>query len=261
MVEREISIFIVLATIVLLIFMGGIIYFIIQYRKRKLMHENEKMLLNEQHTKELLTTQLESQQQTMQDIGREIHDNVGQKLTLASIYLKQISHNNRFPELENKISEINKILNESLQDLRQLSQSLVQPELAQFGILDLLEKEASKINHTGLCRMTIEAIPEQIQVNTNIKNGLFRLIQEFTQNSLKHAKCKQISIKIEQNTEKITLNLTDDGVGFDTQIQSLGIGLSNMKRRADLMGADYKFHSEIGKGTSLQLILANKSKV
>jgi signal transduction histidine kinase len=258
MVENEISIFIVLATIVLLIFIGGIIYFLIRYRSRKVIYDNEKMVLNQQHTKELLTTQLESQQQTMQDIGREIHDNVGQKLTLASIYLKQISHNNQFPEFENKISEINKILNESLQDLRQLSASLVQPASAQFGIIDLLEKEATKINHTGLCRMTIEAIPEQISINIATKNNLFRLIQEFIQNSLKHAKCKHISIKIKQNSEEIILFLADDGVGFDTQNQSLGIGLSNMKRRADLMGASYYLHSEIGKGTSLELILENK---
>lgn len=255
MVERELSIFIVLANVVLLIFIGGIVFFIIQYRKRKLIYESEKKMLNEQHTQELLSTQLESQQQTMQDIGREIHDNVGQKITLASIYLKKISHRNKAPELADKFEEINKILNESLQDLRQLSQSLVQPQFAQHNLVELLQNEASKINQLGICRVSIDSQLTDFQLNVMTKNTLFRLSQEFIQNSLKHAKCKHIQIKIQEESDNLVLELSDDGIGFDIQKQSVGIGLSNMQRRAESLGAKYSFQSEIGKGTSVKIIL------
>lgn len=259
MVERELSIFIVLANIVLLIFIGGIVFFIIQYRKRKLIYESEKKMLNEQHTQELLSTQLESQQQTMQDIGREIHDNVGQKITLASIYLKQISHRNKAPELADKFEEINKILNESLHDLRQLSQSLVQPHFAQHNLVELLQSEALKVNQLGICRVSIDSQPTDIQLNVITKNTLFRLSQEFIQNSLKHAKCKHIQIKLHEEEDILMIELIDDGIGFDTEKQSAGIGLSNMQRRAESLGAKYSFHSEIGKGTSVKIILSTKN--
>ena len=68
--ETEYKIFIVLATLILLVFIGGIITFVVQYHKRKLLHEKEKTTMNEQHRQQLLETRLEIQSQTMQDIGR-----------------------------------------------------------------------------------------------------------------------------------------------------------------------------------------------
>lgn len=92
--EREITIFIVIANVILLVFISGIIIFIAQYRKRRILHETEKEIISKTHQEELLSRQVEIQTQTMRDIGREIHDNVGQKLTLASIYSNQLSHEN-----------------------------------------------------------------------------------------------------------------------------------------------------------------------
>src|SRR5581483_7437859 len=96
--ETEFKIFVFLATLILLVFIGGIIIFIFQYNRKKMRHEKEKEIMNIQHTQDLLHTTLEIQQQTMQDISREIHDNIGQRLTLASIYAIQLSFENKYPE-------------------------------------------------------------------------------------------------------------------------------------------------------------------
>ena len=247
--ERELSIFIVLANLILLIFISGLVIFIIQYRKRKLTHETEKVMLNQQHQQEILSNQLETQTQTMQDIGREIHDNVGQKLTLASIYANQLSS----VEQNQKIEQISKLLNESLTDLRQLSKSLVQPQLASSDLLILLRQEATQINQLGTCKLKINTELKQLELNFTLKNSLFRLLQEFIQNSLKHAQCKQITINIGQNEQKTSILAEDNGTGFDLNIKRDGIGLSNMKRRATEIGADFELNSEIGKGTKMKL--------
>lgn len=250
--EREITIFIVIANVILLVFIGGILIFIAQYRKRRIVHQSEKELMNQVHQQELLSNQIEIQTQTMRDIGREIHDNVGQKLTLASIYSNQLSHEN--PAQNQKIEQISKLLNESLQDLRQLSKSLVQPQLAQYNLLELLKHEAEQINHTGV-KLKIKTELKSINLATESKNSIFRLLQEFIQNSLKHAKGKQIIINIEQIDQKMHILIEDDGIGFDQNIEKDGIGLSNMKRRANEIGADFELISELGKGTKLVLIL------
>jgi signal transduction histidine kinase len=250
--EREITIFIVIANVILLVFIGGILIFIAQYRKRRIVHQSEKELMNQVHQQELLSNQIEVQTQTMRDIGREIHDNVGQKLTLASIYSNQLSHEN--PAQNQKIEQISKLLNESLQDLRQLSKSLVQPQLAQYNLLELLKHEAEQINHTGV-KLKIKTELKAINLATESKNSIFRLLQEFIQNSLKHAKCKQIVINIEQIDQKMHILIEDDGIGFDQNIEKDGIGLSNMKRRANEIGADFELISELEKGTKLVLIL------
>jgi len=252
--ERELIIFIVIANIILLVFIGGIIAFIFQFRKRKLLHNQEKDLMNQTHSQQLLEKQLETQFQTMKVLGQEIHDNVGQKLTLASIYSQQIAHENQYPELSLKIENISKLLNESLQDLRQLSKSLVQPQLAQYDLLELLKQEAIQVNQTGV-KLRINTTLKTIDLDVSQKNSLFRLLQEFMQNSLKHAHCKNITVTVSQIKQKLMISIEDDGIGFDGAIQKEGIGLSNMKRRAYEMNCGFQLESILQKGTKLNLHL------
>lgn len=257
MAEKELTIFLILVNVILLIFIGGIIAFIILYRQRRLQDKKDKELLQQLHQQQLIETQLDIQQQTMRDIGREIHDNVGQKLTLASIYLQSVLHAKQFNEFENQIQDVNKIINDSLRDLRQLSKSLVQPELAQKTLFELLQNEAIQINASGICRLNIVMTPESIVLNTSTKNNLFRLAQEFIQNSIKHARCKNIKLIINQQDDTIHFEFTDDGIGFDmNKAQNTGLGLSNMNRRiSELQAIDYEFISIIGKGTTLKFAL------
>ncbi len=119
--QTEYSVFVVLATVIMLVFIAGIIIFILQYHKRKLAYEKEKAVMSEQHIQELLTAKLEIQTQTMQDVGRDIHDIVGQRLTLASIHANQLAHLKKFPEIDEQIREISSIINESLTTLRNMS--------------------------------------------------------------------------------------------------------------------------------------------
>jgi signal transduction histidine kinase len=250
--EREITIFIVIANVILLIFIGGIVVFITQYRKRRILQEAEKERINKMHQQELLSNQIEIQTQTMRDIGREIHDNVGQKLTLASIYSNQLSYEN--PAQNQKIEQISKLLNESLQDLRQLSKSLVQPQLAQYDLLALLNHEATQINQTGV-KLKINTDLMSIDLDFEKKNSVFRLLQEFIQNSLKHSKCRNIIVNIDKIDEKLRISIEDNGTGFDQNLKKEGIGLSNMKRRANEIEASIELNSKVGKGTKLIIMI------
>ena len=256
MEDKELTIFLILVNVTLLIFIGGIAAFVMLYRQRKISHEKEKQLLHQLHRQELMQAQLEAQQQTMRDIGREIHDNVGQKLTLASLYTQRILFARQSDQPEHRITEIAKIINDSLQDLRQLSKSLVQPELAQKSLFELLTQEALQVNQSGMCQLTISMHPSDMFFSVSTKNNLFRLAQEFIQNSLKHAQCRHISINIEQKQETVYFHFADDGIGFDVNEKKSGIGLSNIKRRAnELSVTDYVFSSTPHLGTELRFAL------
>jgi signal transduction histidine kinase len=249
--QTEIKIFIILIGIIVLIFIIGIIIFIFQLRGRKLLYQKEKIEMERQHKLELLNTQLEIQQATMQHIGREIHDNVGQKLTLASLYSKQLSANTTIPE--EKVASISSIIDESLAELRQLSKTLTNPEFANAGLVRLLSEEAKKINSSGICYLSVNAWEGEVGLQQLQKNILFRLLQEFIQNSLKHSGCRNINISIDKQNDQLLVVATDDGKGFDTKNISGGIGLQNIKRRAEQLHALYELKSEAGKGTSLHL--------
>ncbi len=209
-------------------------------------------MLNEKHTQELLEKQLDTQQQTMQHIGREIHDNVGQKLTLASLYTKQLSIKTT-QNLDEKIVAISTIIDESLSELRQLSKTLTNPQLANANLLFLLKEEAKRINVSGVCHVSVISHENEITLPQATKNVLFRLLQEFIQNSLKHAGCRKITITLGIQNNQLNITATDDGKGFDTNITSNGIGLQNMQRRAEELGAVYELKSKQGNGTTLSI--------
>lgn len=256
MAENELTIFLILVNVTLLIFIGGIAAFVMLYRQRKIRHDKEKQLLHQLHRQALMEAQLEAQQQTMRDIGREIHDNVGQKLTLASLYAQSILHARQSDHPEQQVTEIAKIINDSLQDLRQLSKSLVQPELAQKSLFELLTQEALLVNQSGMCLFKLNMHPSDLFFSVSAKNNLFRLAQEFIQNSLKHSKCRQIFITIEQKEEVVYFHFADDGIGFDVNDKKTGIGLSNIRRRAnELNVTDYEFISTPHQGTELRFAL------
>lgn len=253
--ERELIIFIFLINIILLIFIVGVLVFIFQYRKRKIEHEKQLLRINEQHIKELLSSQLEVQKQTMVDIGKEIHDNLGQKLTLASIYLQQIPYNKSEKDLTTRTFEINELLNEILRDLRQLSQSMVNPEFYESDLIGLLKKEVERVNSMTQVLVSLQTSETELKLNSVQRNAIFRIIQEFIQNSLKHSQCTLINLSIHRKDEKIVFEAADNGKGFEQENNLPGIGLTNMKRRAIELGGDFLLESTPGIGTKIVIEL------
>ena len=229
--------------------------FVFQYRKRKVLHKKEKIEIEKQHHLELLNTQLQSQQQTMQFIGQEIHDSVAQKLTLASIYAQQLEFENNNSQLNERIKPVNKIINDSLLELRQLSKNLTDTKLQHEDLASLISHECEMINATGVCtaKLEIEKIPD---LNIPMKSSLLRIIQEFLQNSLKHAGCKQIFVTVSNSDDQLKIYMADDGKGFILdEVAHNGIGLDNIRRRIQHLRGKHHLKSEPGKGTSLELVI------
>jgi signal transduction histidine kinase len=231
--------------------------YIRKYKQRKKEYINEIEVKNEIHKRELLATQLEIQQATMQQIGRELHDNIGQKLTLVSLYTQQLLYENKVPEVSERIDQVSQIINQSLQDLRSLSKTLTDDNINQKEIVTLIQEEVDNTNSFKKCKVSFEHNFKQLDLGFAHKNVLLRITQEFIQNSIKHAKCKNIFINLNTSEESLwELNIKDDGVGFDkSNIKSNGIGLTNMKNRAEIIGANFSLDSEKNRGTSLTIIL------
>ncbi|PKV50790.1 histidine kinase/DNA gyrase B/HSP90-like ATPase [Aquimarina sp. MAR_2010_214] len=250
--ESEIIIITILFYIILGVFILGIVVFIRQYLKRKKTYLSQIKQMDEEHKRELLETQVEIQSQTMKHIGREIHDSVGQKLTLASLYAQQLIFEERVPKAFTEVNEIGEIINESLSELRQLSKSLTSDTLENHSLVELIERECELINQLKECEVHFEHTLKTKVTSYHIKSILFRVTQEFLQNSIKHSRCKNISIALSKDEKKIQLRLEDDGKGFDIdKLKAKGIGLKNMEKRTQMLGGEFFLESQINKGTKL----------
>lgn len=252
--KTEIIVTIILFNLFFVLFIVGIIAFIKQYKAKKKEHEVNLINKEREHQRELLATQLEIQTQTMQYIGREIHDNIGQKLTLASLYTQQLAYENKAPQVNESIENISAIINDSLSELRQLSKSLTDDSIEKSTIRELLEKECQKIQDLKKCNVFFICNATVNIVSYQSKSILLRITQEFIQNSIKHAKCDTITVTLEKNENEYVLVLLDDGKGFNIhETKSNGIGLLNMKKRAEMIGGKYYLESNPTTGTKLTI--------
>ncbi|TKC05560.1 two-component sensor histidine kinase [Pedobacter polaris] len=252
--QTEYLLVIILFNVFLVAFIVAVISFVVQYKNKKKESVNQLQQQHVLHQKELLATQIEIQTQTMQHIGREIHDNVGQKLTLASLYTQQLVFENEALPINDKITGIGELINDALSELRHLSKSLTDDHIDTNDISILLKEEFAKIKVLKKYKLNLTVNFESVLLNYQTKSLLLRIVQEFIQNSIKHASCKTISTSLVKNDNQLTLTLSDDGKGFNTEkLISKGIGLINIKKRIALIGGSYHMLSKEGNGTKLTI--------
>jgi signal transduction histidine kinase len=258
--ETEIIIFIALVSLAIIAFVVLTIALLLQYRKKKMGYENEKKETEELHKTELLNVKLEVQEETMQHIGTEIHDSIAEKLTLASLHLQHSEYENKYPGLNDVLILTSSLINESLDDLRLLSRRLLKQADEQTDIVLSVQRECNRVAQLKICAVHFTTDCPSINMDTKVANTVLRIVQESIQNSLKHARCKNISITIEKKQVPFVLCISDDGTGFDTEAagQSQGVGLKNIKKRAGIIGAELLQISTPGKGTSTKVIFTQK---
>jgi signal transduction histidine kinase len=251
--SQEGTLLIATSTVVLVAFVITVLAVMLIYRKRRVQHEQEIALMNEKFTSELLQTQLEVQQQTMQRIGQEIHDNVGQKLTLAYLYAQQI-HLTDEP-IAAKVQGVASLINDSLTDLRSLSRGLVDAHAIQSADLaELIRLECQKVKTAAQCEVKLSITNALKELSPAVKIFVLRIFQEFVQNSMKHSKCSLLTVELSQQEKGIQLVSEDDGKGFGHE-PGLGVGLANMKKRAQMIGGTFFLESKEGIGTKMRLFV------
>lgn len=249
--KTEVILFFILTNIAVLILIAGLIIFIFKYRSRKIRHEEELKNIEELHGAELMNTELNMRQQTMSYIGKEIHDSVAQKLTLASIYAHKMELKSEGKAYDN----ISKIIDEALFELRMLSRTLVDNKLQSETLEDLIKAECDRVNAMDICEihLTASQIPE---LDISVKGPLFRIVQEFIQNSIKHSACSNIYIDLLYKQNVLNLSIKDDGKGFNIkELRHRGIGLDNMRSRTLKLGGTFEIDSKETHGTSLSISL------
>jgi signal transduction histidine kinase len=140
--------------------------------------------------------------------------------------------------------------------LRRLSKTLINEHIDQSDIIDLIKEECEKVNALNVYSIVFRTNIPEISTPYNIRDTIIKIIQEFFQNSLKHAKCTTMEVIVESNTNGIKIIASDNGIGFNLQQQTeIGVGLSNMRKRANDIGACLEIRSEVGKGTHIDIFI------
>lgn len=238
-------------TIVILLLLLFLVLFIAEYQKRRKQFLDEKMRLQQ----ESLQSQLEIREQTLKNISEEIHDNIGQTLSLVKINLNRLIK--KPVANEEQLLQTRDLVSKAIQDLRAVSRSMNSGAVLRDGLLHAIEWELMQVERTGYYRTELMLTGEPEALDPRKELILFRIFQEALNNVIKHAQAKTIEVRLAYNNGLI-LQIRDNGQGFDLKDGSTGIGLHNIRNRAALIGAQLNMESSAA-GTILELTLPTET--
>lgn len=255
--EREkiqllvISLSIVFFTLLIVLFF---LFYYFQKKRTKFLIDKIAYELNFQT--ELVKTRVEIKDQTLSEISKELHDNIGQILSVAIMQVNLLSSNKNLSYHE-ELKDLKEVLAKAINEIRILSRVINRENLVEISFLEAIKLDLERITKLKKikCIFNIEGeFPKIIQEHEYI---IYRIFQEAIHNSLRHSRTEVIELNIVCKKNKFIAELKDYGVGFNSNLNSTGLGLNNMRLRAKLIGAELAITSN-DKGTEIILKYSNR---
>ncbi|MFL5772917.1 MAG: PAS domain-containing protein [Flavisolibacter sp.] len=213
----------------------------------------QELLQNElERQKAINQATVDTQEQERSDIGKELHDNVNQVLTTTKLYLDLALTNG---ELKDElIQKCTKNIVSVINEIRQLSRSLMDPSIGDLGLIDTMKDLVESINMTRKLHVNL-SVERKIEMllDKNQKLTIFRIIQEALNNAIKHAKAETVSIVFRSFETSLEVMIEDNGIGFHPSQVKKGAGLKNIQNRIYLINGSHTIQSEPDKGCKITI--------
>lgn len=255
----EVQILIAVILFMLLVTSFVIVFVLIhQHQYHKFLQEKEEM--KNTYQQEILIAQLEMKEQTLHTISEEIHDNIGQVLSLVKLNLNTMPLPDNSPTVQ-KIADMKDLVGKAIQDLRNLSKRLNTEHVSNQRLSESLKFELGLIHRTGVYDTQLRVNGTENSLDPHKQLIVFRIVQEALNNIIKHAKGQHIFIDLTYTPGRLEMRIEDDGMGFDLAALQVpgtsekGTGIGNMQHRAKLIGGHFTLNSQPGKGTLYELSL------
>lgn len=220
--------------------------------------------MKEEFEQELLKTQIELQEQVLDQVSAELHDNIGQLLTVIKIGLGSLGQSQSINELNKaQTHEIREQVVNAIEGMRSISKTLSHDFIQDSGLVEALKITLDRVNRAGKLNATIEIKGEHYTVDPNAEIILFRTAQEIINNALKHSEANNLHIDIDYGNDTFIMDIRDDGKGFELQeaesreATKTGRGIKNMRNRVKIIGGILNLETTPGKGTRVQILLKN----
>jgi signal transduction histidine kinase len=257
MSEAYIVPFFVFGTLTFVLLLVAILVMMMINNKRRYEYVSEKKEREYQYKNELLNAQIELQEHLLSQVSREIHDNVGQVLSLVKVHLFSISTQMTDGKAIGLIETSSELLDKAIEDLRSISHTQNADLVLRTGLKEAIGKELKYLEELKKQKCILEITGEQYYIPADKELLLYRIAQEAIHNSIKHAKCNELQVCLNYDERLFTLTIADNGQGFDTTNESInyGIGISHMQYRAKILSAELKIYSKIQQGTTVTLTM------
>jgi signal transduction histidine kinase len=240
--ETRIFYTILMASVVLALLFAFFVITIIRHQRRKMVLENEKIVA------EVLLLEKERGR-----IAADLHDELGALVSAVKLNLQCLDTVNEQDAVI--LEKTGGYIDTTMQKIREISNNLMPKSLQKKGLFDAVEEFTMMITNNDDLKIRYQCDVKEAQVSPEKQIHIYRIVQEITNNALKHAKASLIDVRFSVKKNILQLDISDNGAGFDTGVadKNNGHGLQNIMRRADMLQGTVYLESKPGKGTSYSI--------
>lgn len=235
---NDLPLFIIAITLIILLLLAAVAIVIVIANRQRIKQQAS-------FDKELRTVEQEVQEEMLTRISRELHDNIGQLLTVAHLQMKknEILH----PTLAPQLKPISNTIDDTVTQVKALGKSLNTDLLKDKGLKDNITQEVARIQLLDKFTISWQTDSPPLLLPKDNQLIVFRIFQEIINNTLKYAEATKVEIKL--TSHPFRLQIKDNGKGFDLeQEKTKGMGLQNIEKRTKLANLTADITTSIGKG-------------
>ncbi len=194
---------------------------------------------------------LEGEELERKRLARDLHDGLGSMLSGLKLQLSKLNNSN-----ESGVEEVNKQLDNSIKELRQIAQNMMPESLLKLGLNAALEDLCLRYTSSKIA-IEFHSLGIENSISESQQIAIYRIVQELINNALKHANASSILVSCTQNNKRFFITVEDNGKGFDTKKENatINMGLKNIKNRVEFLNGKLEIDSEPENGTSFNIEL------
>jgi two-component system, NarL family, sensor kinase len=246
---------VLIGTLLFLVLVAFVIVSLFFFQRSQHKHHKEVTGLKNAYEQELLKANLEIKEQTLSTVAQELHDNIGQILSLVKLNLHTVNIDSE-GSVNLKLKNATDLLTKAIGDLRNLSKTLNADYLMERDLQESIHHAIDQLQKTGTIHATFEVSGIEKPLTPQKRLIAFRIFQEAMNNVIRHANASRVHAFLKYEAQAIVLGLRDNGRGFhvsEAQKKLNGTGLRNMELRASLIGSQFTIKSFPESGTLMQL--------
>lgn len=255
----EVTFFIAVISVVILLLLLLVVNLMLTGRNRRLRHQAEILKMQSHLREEVAAIRMEVAEATLNDVSRDLHDEVGQLLTFCILQLENLS-GLPLQEQQTMMVEVKKSVRDALDSVRSISRGLNPDFVNQQGLIVSLEQLLERASiRTGI-KTELNVQPGFAIKNESNPIIIFRIIRECITNALRHGQATQLAVSLHMTENTGKVEVFDNGNGLRKEVGNLpGLGFKTMQQYAGLMNGELQFESKNGDGTKIILIFPNTS--